>query len=200
MLRFFSNRELSAGLSIPLARWKRWSREFLPPDPLGGLQSGVARQFSVDEALIVFLGGHLVAELKTSVPDARQILKDLKPCLRDIGLFANSRIHERFSAGAADPINFYTIFIYRERTEPGLAARFTYMLRGEISRTSQDHGGRTVYLERYIEERIPLLAQSLPKQLSSRTLYISTMAVFFVNALGLDKGHFPILRARKKIS
>ncbi|MEN8781106.1 MAG: hypothetical protein ABF292_08330 [Desulfobacterales bacterium] len=200
MLRFFSNRELSAGLSIPLARWKRWSREFLPPDPLGGLQSGVARQFSVDEALIVFLGGHLVAELKTSVPDARQILKDLKPCLRDIGLFANSRIHERFSAGAADPINFYTIFIYRERTEPGLADRFTYMLRGEISRTSQDHGGRTVYLERYIEERIPLLAQSLPKQLSSRTLYISTMAVFFVNALGLDKGHFPILRAREKIS
>lgn len=200
MLRFFSNRELSAGLSIPLARWKRWSREFLPPDPLGGLQSGVARQFSVDEALIVFLGGHLVAELKTSVPDARQILKDLKPCLRDIGLFANSRIHERFSAGAADPINFYTIFIYRERTEPGLAARFTYMLRGEISRTSQGHGGRTVYLERYIEERIPLLAQSLPKQLSSRTLHISTMAVFFVNALGLDKGHFPILRAREKIS
>ncbi|MGB5618815.1 MAG: hypothetical protein WBM78_18385 [Desulfobacterales bacterium] len=193
MLRFFSNRELSAGLSIPLARWKRWSREFLPPDPLGGLQSGVARQFSVDEALIVFLGGHLVAELKTSVPDARQILKDLTSCLRDIGLFANSRIHERFSAGAADAIIFYTIFIYRERTEPGLAARFTYMLRGEISRTSQDHGGRTVYLERYIEERIPLLAQSLPKQLSSRTLYISTMAVFFVNALGLDKGHFPIL-------
>ncbi|MGD1998918.1 MAG: hypothetical protein PVG81_14040 [Desulfobacterales bacterium] len=193
MLRFFSNRELSAGLSIPLARWKRWAREFLPPDPLGGLQSGVARQFSVDEALIVFLGGHLVAELKTSVPDARQILKDLTPCLRDIGLFANSRIHERFSVGAAVPITFYTIFIYRERTEPGLAARFTYMLRGEISRTSQDHGGRTVYLERYIEERIPLSAQSLPKQLSSRTLSISTMADFFVNALGLDRGHFPIL-------
>jgi hypothetical protein len=193
MLRFFSNRELSAGLSIPLARWKRWSREFLPPDPLGGLQSGVTRQFSVDEALIVFLGGHLVAELKTSVPDARQILQDLKPCLRDIGLFANSRIHERFSVGAAVPITFYTIFIYRERTEPGLAARFTYTLRGQISRSSQDYGGRTVYIERFIEERLPLSAQSLPKQLSSRTLYISAMADFFVNALGLDKGHFPIL-------
>ena len=193
MLRFFSNRELSAGLSIPLARWKRWSREFLPPDPLGGLQSGVTRQFSVDEALIVFLGGHLVAELKTSVPDARQILQDLKPCLRDIGLFVNSRIHERFSAGSTDPITFYTIFICRSNTEPGLAARFTYTLRGQISRSAQVHGGRTVYIERYIEERLPLSSQSLPKQQSSRTLYISAMADFFVNALGLDKGHFPIL-------
>ena len=193
MLRFFSNRELSAGLSIPLARWKRWSREFLPPDPLGGLQSGVTRQFSVDEALIVFLGGHLVAELKMSVPDARQILQDLKPCLRDIGLFANSRIHERFSAGSTDSITFYTIFICRGSTEPGLAARFTYTLRGRISRSSQVHGGRTVYIERYIEERLPLSAQPLPKQQSSRTLCISAMADFFVNALGLDKGHFPIL-------
>jgi hypothetical protein len=193
MLRFFSNRELSAGLSIPLARWKRWSREFLPPDPLGGLQSGVTRQFSVDEALIVFLGGHLVAELKMSVPDARQILQDLKPCLRDIGLFANSRIHERFSAGSTDSITFYTIFICRGSTKPGLTARFTYTLRGRISRSSQVHGGRTVYIEQYIEEHLPLSAQPLPKQLSSRTLYISAMADFFVNALGLDKGHFPIL-------
>jgi len=193
MLRFFSNRELSAGLSIPLARWKRWSREFLPPDPLGGLQSGVTRQFSVDEALIVFLGGHLVAELKTSVPDARQILQDLTPCLRDIGLFANSRIHERFSAGSTDLITFYTIVICRGSTEPGLAARFTYTLRGQISSSSQAHGGRTVYIERYIEERLPLSAQSLPRQLSSRTLNISAMAEFFVNALGLNKGHFPIL-------
>ena len=196
MLRFFSNRELSTGLSIPLARWKRWSREFLPPDPLGGLQSGVTRQFSVDEALIVFLGGHLVAELKTSVPDARQILKDLKPCLRDIGLFANSRVHERFNAGSPEPITIYTLFIYRDSPDLSSASRFTYALRGEISRTLQDHGGRMVYLERYIEERIPLSAQSLPKQLSSRTLNISAMADFFVNALGLDKGHFAILNGR----
>jgi hypothetical protein len=196
MLRFFSNRELSTRFSIPLAKWKRWSREFLPPDPLGGLQSGVTRQFSVDEALIVFLGGHLVAELKTSVPDARQILRDLKPCLRDIGFFANSRVHERFRSVAIDPIAFYTISINRDSSEPGLAARFSYLLRGGISRSSQERGERTVYLERYIEERLPLAAPSLPKQLSSRTLNISAIAEFFVNALGLNKGHFPILSGR----
>ena len=60
MLRFFSNRELSAGLSIPLARWKRWSREFLSPDPLGGMQSGYARQYNLNSALKILLGGHLV--------------------------------------------------------------------------------------------------------------------------------------------
>lgn len=193
MLRFFSNRELSSKLSIPLARWKRWSREFLPPDPLGGLQSGVARQFSVDEALIVFMGGHLVAELKASIPDARQILMDLNPCLRDIGFFANSRIHERFKS---DPITGYTIFIYHDRRAPGLAVRFSYTLRGDISRRAQEHGGRTVYLERYIEERMPPSTPSLPKQPSSRTLNISALADYFVNALGLDSGHFPILSGR----
>jgi len=143
--------------------------------------------------MIVFLGGHLVAELKTSVPDARQILQDLTPCLRDIGLFANSRIHERFSAGSTDPIADYLISICRVSTQPGLAARFTYTLRGQISRSLQGYGGRRVYLERYIEERLPLSAPSLSKQLSSRTLNISAMADFFVNALGLDKGHFAIL-------
>jgi hypothetical protein len=96
-------------------------------------------------------------------------------------------------AGFTDPITSYTIFIYRDRTGPGLAARFTYTLRGEISRSLQDHDDRSFYLERYIEERLPFSAPSLPKQLSSRTLNISTMADFFVNALGLDKGHFPIL-------
>ena len=47
MIRFYLNRELSDRLGIRLSRWKRWSREFLPPDPLGGLQSGFARQYSL---------------------------------------------------------------------------------------------------------------------------------------------------------
>ncbi len=77
MIRFYSSRELSRLLSIPLNRWKRWSREFLPPDPLGGLQSGYARQFSPSEAFSVYLGGFLVAGLGFSIPQARQVLKEL---------------------------------------------------------------------------------------------------------------------------
>ncbi len=77
MIRFYSSRELSRQLQIPLNRWKRWSREFLPPDPLGGLQSGYARQFSPREAFIVYLGGFLVSGLGFSIPQARQVLKEL---------------------------------------------------------------------------------------------------------------------------
>jgi hypothetical protein len=84
MLRYHSSRELAHLLQIPLNRWKRWSREFLPPDPLGGLQSGYARQFSTREAFIVYLGGFLVAGLGFSIPQARQIIKDLNGWLKKI--------------------------------------------------------------------------------------------------------------------
>ena len=83
MIRFYSNKELSQAFQINLAKWKRWSREFLPPDPLGGLQSGYARQYNLNDALRVFLGGHLVGDLKYTIPDARQILDDLHPWLVD---------------------------------------------------------------------------------------------------------------------
>jgi hypothetical protein len=71
MIRFYLNRELSAMFGFKLSRWKRWSREFLPPDPLGGLQSGFARQYSLPEAFQVYLGGHLVADLKISIPETK---------------------------------------------------------------------------------------------------------------------------------
>ena len=77
MLRFYSSRDLAHHLKIPLNRWKRWAREFLPPDPLGGLQSGYARQFSPREAFIVYLGGFLVSALGFSIPQARRVIKDL---------------------------------------------------------------------------------------------------------------------------
>ena len=77
MLKYLLNRELATRLEIPLSRWKRWAREFLPPDPLGGLQSGFARQFSIREAFTVYLAGYLVSAQAYSIPEARHILLDL---------------------------------------------------------------------------------------------------------------------------
>ncbi|MGD8241735.1 MAG: hypothetical protein PVF55_01540 [Desulfobacterales bacterium] len=88
MIRFYSSRDLSRKLRIPLNRWKRWAREFLPPDPLGGLQSGYARQFSTREAFSVYLGGFLVAGLGFSIPQARQIIRDLSGWMKKSGLDA----------------------------------------------------------------------------------------------------------------
>ena len=88
MIRFYLSRDLAQRLRIPLNRWKRWAREFLPPDPLGGHQSGYARQFSTREAFIVYLGGFLVAGLGFSIPQARQIIRDLSGWMKKSGLDA----------------------------------------------------------------------------------------------------------------
>lgn len=85
---FYNSRELSNKLNVNIAKWKRWVREFLPPDPLGGLQSGYARQFNLKEAFRVFLGGYLVSALKFTIPEARQILKDLDSWLKTEGFYA----------------------------------------------------------------------------------------------------------------
>lgn len=75
MLSFYDSRNLAQKLEIPLARFKRWSREFLPPDNLGGYQSGYARQYNLNEAFTVYLGGFLVHDAKLLVPQARNVLR-----------------------------------------------------------------------------------------------------------------------------
>ena len=79
---YFKSKYLADRLEINLAKWKRWAREFLDPDPLGGYQSGFARQFSFRDAFRVFLGGHLVGALNFTIPQARRILMDLHPWLK----------------------------------------------------------------------------------------------------------------------
>ena len=85
---YFQSKYLAEKFNINLAKWKRWSREFLPPDPLGGLRTGYARQFSYKEAFCVFLAGYLVSALKFSVPEAKQILSDLDGWLKKQGFFS----------------------------------------------------------------------------------------------------------------
>lgn len=85
---YFQSKHLADKLNINLAKWKRWSREFLAPDPLGGLRSGYARQFSYRDAFIVFIGGYLVGKLNFSIPQARQILSDINPWLKAKGFFS----------------------------------------------------------------------------------------------------------------
>ncbi len=85
---YFKSKYLAESLDINLAKWKRWAREFLDPDPLGGYQSGFARQFSFKDAFRVFLGGHLVGALNFTIPQARQILFDLHPWLSENQVYA----------------------------------------------------------------------------------------------------------------
>ncbi len=82
---YFTARKLSEAFKIKNSRWKRWAREFLSPDPLGGYQSGYSRQYLFKDAFTVVLAGHLVSDLKFSVPVVKKILTDINPWLKEKG-------------------------------------------------------------------------------------------------------------------
>lgn len=84
MQSFYDGRTLAKKLNIPLARFKRWGREFLPPDNLGGFQSGYARQYNVNEAFRVYLGGFLVHDAKLAIAQAREVMECLKDRLPNL--------------------------------------------------------------------------------------------------------------------
>jgi hypothetical protein len=127
MIKFYTNRELSEKLDIRLSKWKRWSREFLPPDPLGGMQSGYARQYTIDQAFIVFLGGHLVADLHFSIPETKQIIEELSPW---INRHKKTAYPEKPAETAFEDIQVY---IYRQLPSPNpKVVAFVYLERKQI--------------------------------------------------------------------
>jgi hypothetical protein len=196
LLRFFTNRELSDKLLIPLAKWKRWAREFLPPDPLGGLQSGVARRYSVDQSLIVFVGGHLVSELKTTIPEARQIVADLHTCFNEIGAFVNTRIHPEYQLGHHGSISTYSILYCRQKNVSKNEMLFAYTIRGLTSRKSKKLGQQSkVFQEKFVAA--PLTSSNHTfldvYEPGIKILPISALVDRFTAAMKLDRRHFPIL-------
>jgi hypothetical protein len=84
---FLDARRISSFLEVKLSTWKRWSREFLPPDPKARMRSGQTRLFSPNQAFEVYLGAHLVSFLKFSIPEARHIIGGLRQWLRTNGIF-----------------------------------------------------------------------------------------------------------------
>jgi hypothetical protein len=160
-----NNREASEKLNVNLAKWKRWSREFLPPDPTAGMQSGYTREYTMDECFTVFLGGHLVSKLKFSVPDSKRILETLIPWIKEKGFL---------------PLESYT----NEDTEPswGLAIsvhdEVAIMAKGIIENliveSPEYDGPGTVFTEQYISE---LIGNGIFNPEISRNLEI-TMFVF----------------------
>lgn len=129
---FYKNKELSNILLINLPKWKRWVREFLPPDPLGGLQSGYARQLNLKETFKVYLGGYLVSELKFSLPEARVIISDLSPWLRGHGFHS---LHLDQLAEATNSSLQHIIFIYNNPKNG-----FAYTIREIIHHKNIDNG------------------------------------------------------------
>ena len=185
MIKFYINQELSQKLNIKLSRWKRWSREFLPPDPLGGLQSGYARQYSPDQAFTVFLGGYLVGDLKFTIPEARLILHDLHDWL------VEHRFYFDYTGGVPSTkenslgIQYYQIAICRTAdADPGDTG-FFYFIKGVIAEDWIDANGHPVHQKRFMEWPINSGETAPPINgfASYRVLNISVLYNRFLNSL-----------------
>ncbi|MCJ7773573.1 MAG: hypothetical protein MUP22_10635 [Desulfobacterales bacterium] len=150
MIKFYTNRELSGKLGISLAKWKRWSREFLPPDPLGGMQSGFARQYYFDDAFYVMLGGHLVGHLHYSVYEARHIIEALKDWIIEKG-FSQDPLQLHEGRPLEPPVTKYRIFIQRQYLAEKNKPDFLYRIRGIIYDKPVEHNGIEAREERYVE-------------------------------------------------
>jgi len=183
MIKFYSNRELSDRLAIRLSKWKRWSREFLPPDPLGGMQSGYARQYTLDQAFTVFLGGHLVADLHFSIPEARQIGQELAPWIHThIPSFLGKTTEKSFENT--------TVYIFKQISLPDKGAAFTYLEKKQLFDEPYEVGDLHARQEVYIEKPIPVDAPTngldetvRMDKMDSRILYVSRLYDGFVMAI-----------------
>jgi len=154
MIRFYTNRQLSQTLNVNLSKWKRWSREFLAPDPLGGLQSGYARQFSRDDAFTVYLGGYLVGDLGFTIPEARRILSDLMEPFTELGFIESheSRIRaSNFSTEIRKKVRTFYILVTMTGTSGSTPLAFTYYIRGVLSEHTVEQETDTVRQVRYAE-------------------------------------------------
>jgi hypothetical protein len=171
-----NNRDLARRLGINLARWKRWSREFLPPDPLAGRQSGYARQYYLEDAFRTYLGGHLVAHLNLSVGDARQILEDLGRWMAQEDLGFDMRGQRRSGTGSDSPC------VAREICIHTINGGFGYRDRRLVSRRRIHEGPPARWEEHWVETQMPDSGRSAPDPLDDpqyRTLRLSALMDYF---------------------
>jgi len=139
-----SARDLAERFNVPLDTAKRWSREFLPPDPTAGRGAGIARMFSADECVILFLAAYLLRNEGYGTVDTQQILEDLTPWLLAKRLLP-SRTGPKGLKG-----QFWELFIQKKKEE----AFFRYDAKHILEKEVLKKGSKTITLEQYVLEPV----------------------------------------------
>ena len=160
---YYKNRELSDRLDVNLAKWKRWVREFLPADPLGGLQSGYARQISLKDAFKVYFGGYLVSRVKYTIPEACLILSDLYPWLKRHGFFS---VHLDQILNIGSTPHQILVYIYDKGTDG-----FGYVIREIVDSKTEENN--TCISEKYNRSIVKLEEDFLLKGMITSTRVLS---------------------------
>ena len=189
MVKLFTNKELAARLGINPARWKRWSREFLPPDPLAGRQSGYARQYYLNDAFAVFLGGHLVSSLRMAVPEARKVLRDLKDWLKENGYRFDPAGGRYGMSPDAPAAARHTITAYQTG-----AGGFVYWVKGAFLTEFDTVDGWPVVRETFTEKWITPRGEGAPELESPKTIPVSLILEKFLKLI--QNNHQRLTRKR----
>jgi hypothetical protein len=193
LIKFYNNRELAEKFQINPAKWKRWSREFLPPDPLGGIQSGYARQYHPDQVFTVYFGGYLVAHLKFTIPEAKQILADLQRWLHSNGFCFNGNKVD-FKTGAVKRVGKqYRLFIVRPEPDGPSNGELDYRIEEILDRRRIQHEGRTIIQEQWVDAFQCGTKNSDFIATSAVMLNITNFMKDFVKKLGQAPGRYPAL-------
>jgi hypothetical protein len=158
MIIYYTNKEISKKLNINLARWKRWSRSFLPPDPLGGMQSGYARQYLFKDIFKIFLGGHLLSHLKLGVPESQHVLADLSPWLKKNGFLSLNGDHGAGTEKSDQSGGYRIYFRHMSAAKSKNRSGFSYLIRKTISTESytllKEMQTKEIYIETYINHTL----------------------------------------------
>ena len=180
MIKLLNNRDLAKSLGINLSRWKRWSREFLPPDPLAGKQAGYARQYYLNDAFTVFLGGCLVSELGFSIPDARMILADMDPWLNEKGCRGDARGKVKTMTGLDEKVQRHTVNIICQGGRV-----IGYRLVGTIADEPEDLDGYGVRKSIYTLETIWKKESNAPTAglETEKTVHLTVLLQNFLNRI-----------------
>ncbi len=80
-----TNRILAEAPGFTHPQIKRWVVAFLEADKASGQHSGIPRTYSFEQAVMIFLGGYLVRDLKFTLSEVRQILNDIYKWLKKKG-------------------------------------------------------------------------------------------------------------------
>jgi hypothetical protein len=159
---YYKSRYISDALGIKLAKWKRWTREFLPPDPLSGQQSGYARNFNIKDAFHVYLAGYLVGSMSFSIAQSRQIMSDLGPSLKQRGY------HVLHANGLSDAQKFFWVLIY-QRPDGSF---------GYVESPETDASQRLAFASQSLSEFL-----SASGFIDARIISISSLYRYFLNRL-----------------
>jgi len=160
------------------------------------MQSGYTRQYSIDDAFKVFLGGHLVSAMKYTIPDAKKILHDLQEWLTGVGIYQNSGRDLENITGPVTSVERYIIFIQPQPAVSGQPIDFLYSIRGIIADTTVQHKAILVRQERYIETLIPPQEnkRSVSEALGVRVLNITAVLKQFGECLDILQTLYDVLK------